>query len=294
MIRRLRKQKGTWKTAEKAAEVGDRVTVDFLGKIGDEPFEGGEGKGVKIVLGTGQVVADFEKAVIGMAAGEQKTAKVKFPKDYGAEALAGQRASFDITVHKVAVLELPEIDDEFIAAFGVKQGGIEAFRADVKNNMQRELDERLRGLNKTAALDALHDAHAVDVPQALVDQEIHELQHEAMRRMGIKDHAQAPKREAFASMAEKRVRLSLLVQELIVQRQIELDRERVERRIQELAAPYESPEEAAQLYRSNRDLMSQIESGVLEDQVIDLLIEQGQATPRKMSFDEFMNMQDAE
>lgn len=294
MIERLRKQRGTWKSVERAAEDGDRVNIDFVGTIGKEPFDGGEGKGVKIVLGAGQVIEDFEKALLGMAAAEAKSANVKFPKDYGVESLAGKKASFDITVNAVDGLELPEIDDEFIAAFGVAEGGVEAFRADVRRNMQRELVERLRTLNKNAVLNALHDAHTVEIPQALVEQETQTLQQEAMRRMGTKDPNQAPQRESLLPMAEKRVRLSLLVNELIVRQQIELDRNKVEQRVQELAAPYESPEEAAQLYRSNPELMAQIESGVLEDQVVDLLIEQGQATHNKMSFDEFMNMQDAD
>jgi trigger factor len=186
------------------------------------------------------------------------------------------------------------VDDEFIAEFGVKEGGVEAFRADVRKNMQRELDERLRAASKNNVLDALHDAHPVQLPQSLVSQEMHSLQHDAMRRMGIQDHSQAPAAENFRPVAEKRVRLSLLVQELIGQEELEIDRERVEDRIQELASPYESPEEAAQLYRSNRDMMNQIESSVLEDQIVELLIERGQSKTQELSFDEFMQMQDTE
>jgi trigger factor len=292
MIERLRRQKGTWQAVERAAAEGDRVVIDFLGKIGKEPFEGGEGKGVKVVLGAGQVIADFEQALTGVKAGDEKTAKVKFPKDYSAEQLAGKRASFDITVHRVDELELPEVDDEFIAAFGVAEGGVDAFRADVRKNMQRELDERVRAESKSNVLDALHDAHAIELPGTLVDQEIHALQHEAMRRMGIDDHSQAPSAATFRPMAEKRVRLSLLVQELIESQKIELDRARVDARVHELAVPYENPEEAAQLYRGNRELMTQVESSVLEEQVVDFLIETGQARKKQLAFDDFMHMQD--
>jgi trigger factor len=298
MIERLRKQKGTWKTVEREAAEGDRVVVDFVGKIGKEAFEGGEGKKVKIVLGAGQVIDDFDKALNGVKAGEEKTAKVKFPKDYGAEQLAGKKATFDITVHQVDELVLPEIDDEFIAAFGVAEGGVAAFRDDVRKNMQRELTERLRATSKNNVLDALHDAYAVELPRSLVGQEVHALQHEAMRRMGIEDpehkHEQAPPAESLRPVAEKRVRLSLLVQELIRKEKLELDRERVDQRIQEISAPYEQPEEAAQFYRSNREFMNQIESAVLEEQVVDLLIATGQAKELKFGFDEFMNMHDAD
>jgi trigger factor len=292
MIERLRKQKGTWKTVERGAADGDRVIVDFVGKIGKEPFEGGEGKDVRIVLGSDQVLEDFEMALIGTKAGDEKTAKVRFPKDYGAEAVAGKKASFEIKVHEVQALELPEVDAEFMAAFGIEEGGTDAFRADVRKNMQRELDQRLRQTSKNNVLAALHDAHPLELPRALVDQEAHALQHEAMRQYGIDDHDKAPPLENFRPMAERRVRLSLLVQELIAKEKIALDRTRVDERIQELASPYEMPEEAARLYRSNKDLMSQIESAVLEDQVVDFLIEHGQTERVKISFDDFMKTQD--
>jgi trigger factor len=294
MIERLRKQRGTWKTVERPAADGDQVTIDFFGKLGKEPFEGGEGNQVKIVLGAEQVIADFEKALIGLKAGDEKTAKVKFPKDYGVATLAGKRATFEITVHSVEELELPAIDDEFMAAFGVNEGGVEALRTDVRKNMQRELDQRLREVSRASVLDALHDAHAVELPKTLVDQEAHALQHEAMRRMGVENHDQAPAVEGFKPMAEKRVRLSLLVQELIAKEQIALDRTKVEERIQEMASPYEVPEEAAQIFRGNKEMMAQIESSVLEGQVVDFVIEHGQPNLKKLGFDEFMNMQDAE
>jgi trigger factor len=162
--------------------------------------------------------------------------------------------------------------------------------------MQRELDERVRAATKNNVLDALHEAHTMQLPQAPVEQEIHVLQHEAMRRMGIPDHDhdRHPSADAFRPLAEKRVRLSLLVQALIVKEGIATDSARIERRILELAAPYEQPAEAAQLYRSNREFMTQIESSVLEDQVVDHLIAQGKSAVRKFGFDEFMKMQDTD
>ncbi len=292
MIDRLRRQRGTFETVERRAADGDQVVIDFVGKLGKEPFEGGEGKDVTIVLGAGQLIDDFENALIGLSAGDEKTAKVKFPKDYGVESLAGKRASFDITMKEVQELKLPEVDDEFMAAFGVDEGGVEAFRADVRKNMQRELDQRIRDTSKSNALDALHNANRVELPQAPVQQEAQALQAEAMRRMRIEDPAKAPALSKFMETAERRVRLSLLVQELIVGEKINLDRERVEARVQELAAPYESPEEAAQLYRGSKEMMAQIESAVLEDQVVDFLIENGKVNKVQLGFDEFMNMQE--
>jgi trigger factor len=293
MIERLRKQRGSWEAVERPAADGDRVVIDFLGKLGKEPFEGGEGKDLKVVIGSGQVIADFEKALVGLSAGDEKTAKVKFPKDYGVEKLAGERATFEISVKSVEELKLPEIDAEFMAAFGVDDGGIEALRADVRKNMQRELDQRLRETSKSNVLDALHNAHTFQLPKTLVDQEAHALQHEAMRRMGTDDHDRAPV-AGFKPLAEKRVRLSLLVQELIGRHQIALDRAKVEDRIQEIASPYEVPEEAAQIYRANKEMMAQIESAVLEDQVVDFVIDSARPNRTKFGFDEFMNMQDSE
>jgi trigger factor len=295
MILRLRKQRGHWEPVERAAAEGDRVTVDFIGRIDGETFEGSEGKGVKLVLGSGQVIADFEQALLGLAAGAVKTADVTFPGDYKSVDLAGRRATFEITVGRVDALVLPEVDAEFMQAFGNTSGDLETFRTEVRRNMQRELDERLRVTTKNNVLEALHSAHAIELPRAPVEQEIHVLQHEAMRRMGIPDHDhdRHPSSEPFRPVAEKRVRLSLLVQELIVREKIALDRSRVERRIQELAAPYEKPAEAAQLYRSNADLMTQIESSVLEDQVVDHLVERGKAGSKRIGFDEFMQMHDA-
>jgi trigger factor len=296
MVLRLRKQRGHWKTAERPAAEGDRVVVDFTGTIDGQPFEGGEGHGVKLVLGAGQVIKDFEQALLGLSAGESKTAEVTFPADYKASEISGKHASFEVKVERVDALELPDVDSEFMAAFGNAAGDLEAFRADVRKNMQRELDERLRAATKNNVLDALHSAHAIELPRAPVEQESHVLQHEAMRRMGIPDHDhdRHPSAEPFRPLAEKRVRLSLLVQELIVKEKIVLNRERVEQRIQELAAPYEKPAEAAQLYRSNQEFMTQIESSVLEDEVVDHLIGHGKTETKSFGFDEFMNMQDAD
>jgi trigger factor len=290
MIERLRQQRAEWRAVDREAREGDRVEVDFVGRIGGEPFEGGEGKGVKVVIGSGQVIADFDKALVGVTAGTEKSAKVKFPKDYGAAELAGKKAVFEISVKQVAEEELPEVDEAFMEAFAVTEGGVDALKRDVRRNMQRELDERLRAELKTAVLNALHDANQVAIPNTLVRDEVGGLQAEAMRRLGIKDPAEAPPAENFVALAAKRVRLSLLVQEVIAKNSIELEPARVDARIEELCSPYEKPQEAAQLYRGSRELMAQIESTVLEEQVVDFLLEHGNTTEKPVSFEEFMHM----
>jgi len=288
MIEKLREQRAEWQEVERAASQGDRVSVDFVGKVNKEVFEGGEGQGVKIVLGAGQVLEDFEKALKGAAAGDHKTAKVKFPKAYPVAHLAGKKAIFEITVHSVEEQVLPELDEEFFAAFDIQEGGLQALKAEVQSNMRRELDERLRAEKRASALDAFLKANSVSVPKALVEQEASSLQAEAMQRMGVKDRAEAPPLENFQALATQRVTLGLLVQELVRQQDIKLDPVRVDARVAELAAPYEKPEEAAQLYRSSRELMAQVESAVLEEQVVDYLLEHGKVTLKSHGFAEFM------
>lgn len=293
MIEKLREQRAEWREVERQSGEGDRVVLDFTGTIDGEPFDGGAGTKVPIVVGAGQVIDDFDKGIKGLKPGDDKTIRVKFPKDYGVADLAGKKAEFALHVHSVEERVLPDVDEEFMAAFGVTEGGTDAFRADVRKNMERELTDRLRSTTKTNALDALNDANRIDVPKALVADEIRSLQAETLRRMGTDDPSRAPGADVFMPIAERRVRLSLLVQELIASAKLEVDSDRVDERIAELASPYEDSEQAAQLYRSNRQLLSQIESAVLEDQVVEHLVANAKVSEKSQSFDDFMNQDNA-
>jgi trigger factor len=287
MIEKLRSQRATWKTVERKAAEGDRAVVDFAGTVDGESFEGGQGKNISIVVGSGQVLQDFDRALRGLQAGESTTATVLFPQDYPTKNLAGKTAAFAITVLRVEELELPALDDEFATSFGIS-GGAASLRGEVRNNMVRELKERLRAETKTRAFDALIRANQVVVPRALVDQEISTLQADALRQMGSTDATQAPPRERFEALAQRRVTVGLLIQELLKEHKIKLDQARVEQRIKELSAPYEKPEEAAQFYRSDRGMMTQVEASVLEDQVVDFLLARANSTAKSMSFKDFM------
>jgi trigger factor len=287
MIERLRQQRVTWKSVDRGAAERDRVVVDFVGTLDGQPFQGGEGKDVAIVIGAGQVLADFDQALRGVAAGGKTTATVSFPADYPAANLAGKQAVFDITVHRVEEQQLPELDDEFATSFGLA-GGAASLRGEVRKNMSRELAERLRAETKTRAFDALLKANEVTIPRTLVEQEIASLQADALRQMGSSDPKQAPPRERFEALAQRRVAIGLLIQELLKQHKIKLDQSRVEQRVKELAAPYEKPDEAAQYYRSNRGMMSQVEATVLEDQVVDFIVEHAIRKAQTLSFKEFM------
>ena len=287
MIEKLRGQRATWAAVERPAAAGDRATIDFAGTLDGAPFEGGQGKGVAIVVGSGQTLPEFDRALHGVQAGTSTTATVVFPQDYPAKNLAGKTAEFTIDVQKVEERELPPLDDEFAAAFGLA-GGAGALRGEVRNNMERELKERLRADTKTRAFDALIAANGIVVPRALVEDEVSSLQADTLRQMGSTDASQAPPRERFEASALRRVTVGLLVQEILREHKIKLDQARVDQRVKELAAPYEKPEEAAQFYLSDRGMMTQIEASVLEDQVVDFLLSQANCTTKSLSFKDFM------
>ncbi|MEO8465479.1 MAG: trigger factor [Gammaproteobacteria bacterium] len=287
MIERLRAQRVTWRAVERAAAERDRAVVDFVGTIDGEPFQGGEGKDVSIIIGAGQVLPEFDQALRGVAAGGNATAVVNFPADYGAANLAGKTATFAITVRRVEEQLLPELDDAFATSFGLT-GGAALLRSEVRKNMERELAERIRAQTKTRTFDALIKTNEVATPRTLVDQEISSLQTDALRQMGTEDPKQAPARERFESLAQRRVAVGLLVQEILKQHKLKLDQTRVDQRVKEMAAPYEKPEEAAQYYRGNRGMMLQIEAAVLEDQVVDFLVEHAIRKTQASSFKDFM------
>jgi trigger factor len=289
MILKLRKQKASWEEVERASAEGDRVVVDFVGTLKGEAFEGGTGTEVPVVLGEGQMLPDFEKALFGIKAGDEKSFKVKFPKDYPAEDLAGKKVDFAITTHRVEEQVLPEVDDDLAAAFEVKEGGIKQFMDDVKDNMRREADAKVNTDVREQIMTALVEANPIDIPQTLKHQEMHTLQHDAMQRMGIEDHDQAPPIENFSEIAEKRVRLSLLISQLIADQGLTVDEAKVRERVAEMCAGYENAEDMVNMYMANPQVVQQVQPMVLEQQAIDWLLENGKTTTKKVTFTKFMN-----
>ena len=289
MILKLRKQKATWEAVERKSKEGDRVTVDFNGELKGEPITGGQGTEVPVILGQGQMLPDFEKALYGIQAGDEKAFKVKFPKDYSAEELQGKKADFTITVHQVEKEILPPADDSLAEQFEVKEGGIEQFKKDVTENMHREATAKIKTDVREQVLNSLIDANPFEIPQTLKRQEMHTMQHEAMQRLGIEDHEQAPPVESFAEMAEKRVRLGLLIRQLVADQGLTVDTEKVRARVAEMCASYENSEDMINIYMSNPQIVAQVEPMVLEQQAIDWLVENGKTTSRKVSFREYMD-----
>jgi len=288
MLETVREQRAEWIAVDRKSAAGDRVVVDFNGTIDNEPFEGGEGREVAVVVGAGQVVEGFDKALRKVEAGQSKTARVKFPKDYPVADLAGKRAAFEISVHRVEEKQIPQVDEEFLDAMGIEEGGVDTLKAELRSNMERELNERLRAASRAAAFEALLRLNKIDVPSVMVQEESAGMQAEAMRRMGVDDVEKAPPASSFEVSARRRVALGLLVREMIGEHEIELDRSLVNERIVELSAPYEDAQRVAQTYRGSPELMSQVESGVLEDQVADYIIEHGKTREKRVGFKEFM------
>jgi trigger factor len=289
MIHNLRKQKAVWSAVDCQSNEGDRVIVDFNGTLKGEPIKGGQGNEVPVVLGEGRMLPDFEKALIGSKAGDEKSIKVKFPKDYHDEELASKKVDFTIKVHRVEEEELPPLDDTLAELYDVKEGGLATLRADVRANMEREAKQRVSGDIKEQALNGLVDANPIEIPNSLKEREIQSLQHEAMRRLGIEDHDKAPPAENFAEAAERRVRLGLLVRQLIQDNNLSVDTDRVRKHVEEMCASYENAEDMVAMYMRNEQAIAQIEPIVLEEQAVEWLTENGVVKTRKAGFQEYMN-----
>ncbi len=288
MIDKLRKQKASWEEVDRKSADGDRVIVDFDGSIKGEPIAGGKGAEVPVVLGDGQMLEDFEKALLGVKAGEEKTFKVKFPKEYQAEELQGKKVDFDAKIHRVEKQVLPAVDDEFAAMFEVSDGGIEKFLADVKDNMGREAEAKVSADVREQVIDGLIETNNIEVPQTLIHQEMQALQRDAMQRMGIEDPEHAPAMDNFTDLAEKRVRLGLLIRQLIVDQSLSVDEAKVRARVEEMCAGYENAEDMINMYMSNPQIVQQVEPMVLEQQAIDWLMENGKVSDKKVTFSKFM------
>jgi trigger factor len=291
MIERLRKQQTKYTPAARAAASGDKVTIDFSGAIDGVPFAGGKGENVAIVVGEGRMLPQLEQGLIGAASGETREIGVDFPADYRATDLAGKHAVFKVDVKTVEEPALPALDEEFCAAFGVTEGGVPKLREDVAANMRRELDQNLRNRNKTAALEQLYQANPVDVPNALLESQIRDMQIDVMRRTGAKDVSQAPNREPFIEPARRRVALGLLINDIIRSEKLVLDPARSNARLDEMVSGYGDAVALKRAYLQNADAMRQVESLALEDQVVDWILAHARVHEKPSSFKELMNFE---
>ena len=289
MLLKLRKQKRSWRQTDKKSSEGYQVNIDFKGTLNGELIKGGEGSNVPVVLGEGQMLPDFEKALYGLKAGEDKSFKVKFPKKYHSEELAGKKVDFVSTVNYVEEEVLPELNENFVKEFGIKDGDIDKLKLDVKRNMEREVSQRVTQDVKEQVMSSLIKTNKILIPNIMKENEILNMQKESMRQMGIEDDDKMPPAEDFTEMAEKRVRLGLLLSQVIEDNSLTVDSKRVQNRVEEMCAGYENPSEMIERYLGNKQFLTQIHTMALEEQAIDLLAEKGKEKIKKVSFNDYMN-----
>jgi trigger factor len=290
----LRKQRRTFaqRPAADGAEAGDRVTIDFEGKIDGEPFAGGKAEAFQFLVGEGQMLEQFDAAVRGMKVGDSKTFPLQFPADYQGAEVAGKEADFLVTMKKIEAQHLPEVDAEFAKSLGIPEGTVEGLRADVKKNLEREVKFRVLARNKSAVMDALVKVAELDLPKALIDTEIERLTQGAradLKQRGIKDADNAPiPAEIFQPQAEKRVRLGLVVAELVRAHNLQAKPEQLQAHIEEMAQSYEKPADVVRWYLSDRQRMAEVESMVIENNVTEFVLAQAKVTDKSLPFDELM------
>ncbi|MCP4876191.1 MAG: trigger factor [Gammaproteobacteria bacterium] len=292
MLQKLREQRKGWKETKGAAKQGYQVMVDFEGRIDGELFEGGAGKDMAVEIGTGQMLAEFEAGLEGIKSSEQKTVEVNFPEDYHGADVAGKKAEFTMKATKVSKPELPELDEDFAKGFGIQDGDLDKMRVDIRANMEKEKDDRLKMHIKNKVMSGLLDHNAIIAPSAMVAEEVQSLRTQAAQRMGQDpesvDESSFPK-ELFDVEATRRVQLGLLIGEVIRKEKIELDQALVESTIEEMAIAYEQPDQVRDYYRQNQQARSGVENMVLEDQVVAHILEKSKVTEQDASFDDLMN-----
>jgi trigger factor len=290
----LRKQRRTFaqRAQSDAAGEGDRVTIDFEGKIDGVPFDGGKAEGFQFMIGEGQMLEQFDAAVRGMKAGESKTFPLQFPADYHGKDVAGKEADFMVTLKKIEAQHLPEVNEAFAKALGIKDGTVEGLRADIRRNLEREVRFRVLARNKGSVMDALIKTSELDVPKALVSGEVERMTEAAradLKKRGVKDAENAPiPADVFQPQAERRVRLGLVVGELVRVNNLQAKPEQLQAHIEEMAQSYEKPSEVVRWYLGDRQRMAEVEAVVIENNVADFVLGKAKVTDKTVPFDELM------
>jgi len=286
MLESMRRQRPDFNEVTRAAQLTDRVTVDYDGTVSGEAFEGGVGRDVPFVVGSGQVLPEFDTAATGARVGDSRQVSISYPANHGSKVLAGKTAQFTLTLKKVEEQVLPPVDEAFCRAYGVEEGGIEALRTEVRASMERELASVIRGRVRGQVMEALYRNNPLEVPKALVEDATQQMQLEAGRRAGAREASQLPPREQFLEAARQRVALGMLMSEIVRNLSLTLDRGRVQQRLDDLVASLPNPEETRRSYLSNADAMRQIESAVLEDQAIDAIVDKATVSDQPSTFRE--------
>ncbi|MFA9421611.1 MAG: trigger factor [Gammaproteobacteria bacterium] len=292
MIQKLREQRKEWTEVSRAADKGDQVLVDFEGRIDGELFEGGAGKEMAVEIGAGQMLAEFEAGLKGILTGEEKLVEVNFPEDYHGKAVAGKTAEFSLKATRVSEAILPEIDTALAKSFGIEDGDLEKFRADIRANMDKELAQKLKLHIKQNVLMGLLEENQIIAPSALVAEEVRSLKMQAAERMGQDMESFDPSSipdQLFEEEASRRVRTGLLLGEVIKSENIQLDQELLESTLTEMATAYDQPEQVREYYHQNKDARTSLEAMVLEEQVVSLILSKAKVTEKETSFEEMMD-----
>jgi trigger factor len=294
MIEKLRVQKQTWRVVDRPAQNSDNVTICFSGTSEGENFTDGKLEDFKVICGQKKMISGFEDNLLGLTAGAHKTFILNFPEDYGNEKLAGKAAEFEVDVVEVEEPVLADIDEAFIKAYGIEDGLIGSFRADVKNNMQRELDQALRSKLKSSVMDALYGKVKLTVPNTLVDVEMESLMKpyiETAKRQKMKLEDLKLPRDSFEDQAKRRVALGLILGEVIQKESIKLDNDKVRSTIEDMAKSYERPEDVVAWYYSDESRLNEVQQMVLEDQVVEWLVGQAKVSDETVNFNDVMDKQ---
>ncbi|WP_455230788.1 trigger factor [Geopseudomonas aromaticivorans] len=286
MLEILRKQNTRFDAVERAAQNGDQLNIDFVGKVDGEAFAGGSAKGTLLVLGSGRMIPGFEDGLVGAKAGEERVLSVTFPEDYQNLDLAGKAAEFAVTVNAVAEAKLPELNEEFFALFGVKEGGIDGFRAEVRKNMERELRQAIKTKVKNQVMEGLLAANPIEAPKALLGNEVNRLRVQAVQQFGGNINPEQLPAELFEEQAKRRVLLGLVVAEVVKQFEIKPDEARVRELIEEMASAYQEPEQVVAWYYKNPQQLDEVRSVVLEEQVVDTVLQKANVTDKQVSYEE--------
>ncbi|MEX2576429.1 MAG: trigger factor [Halofilum sp. (in: g-proteobacteria)] len=288
MVETLRKQRREFTAVERAAQQGDQVVIDFVGRVDGEEFQGGSGSDTPVELGSGRMIEGFEEQLEGVETGESRQVEVTFPESAGEE-LGGKQATFEVTAKEVQEGQLPEVDEEFARGFGVESGSVEELRDGLRRNMERELSQALRSQVKKQVMDALVERNPIDVPQRLVQEEIGRLREQMQQRLGGQMDAAQLGDHLFEQEAKRRVQLGLVLSEIVRANELTPDAESVKAQIEEMAAGYEDPQQVAQYYYQNQEMMQGVEAMVVEEKVVDWVLDHAQVTEQQTTFDAVMN-----
>ena len=291
MLETIRKQHMTWSEVDRAAQQGDKVKIDFAGTVNGEAFQGGSGSDMEVEIGKGRLIAGFEDGLVGLKPGDQKTLDLTFPDPYQNAELAGKPVQFAVTVKSVAEPTLPELNEEFAKTLGIADGTLDALQKEVRENMQRELATNIESHVKKEVMDKLLELHNIDIPKALIQQEAQALARQMasnMQQQGMSaEQANFPP-DIFEAEAKRRVGLGLIMAEIVKKQDIKADEAKVRAKIDSIAEPYEQKEQVVQWYYGDKRRKSEIESLVIEEQIVDWVLAQASVIDKAMTFNEIM------